>query len=471
MAVDDLKSGTWVTYVGGRAAGVRVRRCRLEVVAGPDAGLVKEIEAPVIRIGARKGNDLPLTDSKVSGIHCEIRLDERGYVLRDLDSTNGTFVAGYRLGEVYIPPGTTIALGSSKVRFEPLGQSVEIELSTHDRLVGMVGRSVKMRELFARVEKLASTDATVLISGETGTGKELVAEALHELSPRKSGPFVVLDCSSIPENLIESELFGHEKGAFTGATSSYAGAFERASGGTLFLDEIGEMPLQLQPKLLRVLEDHKVRRVGGSKTVDVDIRVVAASNRDLGVEVNRGRFREDLYYRLAVARVLVPPLRERKEDVPVLIDHFLSIIPGASTTTLERETVELMQKHDWPGNVRELRNVIERAALLAEKPTSTATLARAAAPKTDRSELKTPAPKTPLPTPADDRRLTVIVDTKVPFKQAKQDVVTEFEKRYISKLLEEHGGNISAAARAAGIDRMSIHKLLNRLGLDNPGRD
>ncbi|MBT8495335.1 MAG: sigma 54-interacting transcriptional regulator [Deltaproteobacteria bacterium] len=470
MAIDDLKSGTWVTFVGGRATGVRVRRCRLEVVSGPDAGMVKDIEAPVIRIGARRGNDLPLSDAKVSGLHCEIRLDERGYVLRDLDSTNGTFVAGYRLGEIYVPPGTLIALGTSKIRFEPLGESVEIELSNQDRLAGMVGRSVKMRELFARVEKLAATAATVLVSGETGTGKELVAEALHELSARKDGPFVVLDCSSIPENLIESELFGHEKGAFTGATSSYAGAFERASGGTLFLDEIGEMPLALQPKLLRVLEDHKDRRVGGSKVIEVDIRVVAASNRDLGVEVNRGRFREDLFYRLAVARVHVPPLRERKEDVAILIEHFLSILPGAERTQLESDTVELMKKHDWPGNVRELRNVIERAVLLAEKPTSPATLKASRRPKTDTSEARTPPPRTPTPMPNDEERLSLVVDIKTPFKQAKQDLVTEFEKRYISKLLEEHGGNISAAARAAGIDRMSIHKMLNRLGLDNPGR-
>src|SRR6476619_6513715 len=356
MAVDDLRSGTWVTYVGGRATSARLRRCRVEVTSGPDAGLVRDVEAPVIRIGARRGNDVQLTDSKVSGLHCEIRLDDRGYRLRDLDSTNGTYV--------------------SQLRIEPLGDSVEIELSDTDRFGSMIGRSVKMRELFARLEKLAKSDTTVLVTGETGAGKELVAEALHDHSPRSRGAFVVLDCGSIPPNLIESELFGHERGAFTGATTSYAGAFERAHGGTVFLDEIGELPLAMQPKLLRVLERKEVRRVGGAKTIEVDVRIIAATNRDLGVEVNRGRFREDLYYRLAVARVHVPPLRDRKDDLPLLIDHILATTPGGETAQIAQETIDLMTKHDWPGNVRELRNVIERAVLLAETPDTEDSLRR-----------------------------------------------------------------------------------------------
>jgi DNA-binding NtrC family response regulator len=471
MPVDDLRSGTWVTFVGGRASGMRVRRCRLEVVGGPDKGLVREVEAPVIRVGARRGNDVQLSDSKVSGLHCEIRLDNRGYRLCDLDSTNGTFVSSYRVNDVYIPPGTQITVGGSKVVFEPLGESVEVELAKEDRLCSMVGRSVKMRELFARVQKLATTDATVLISGETGTGKELVAEALHDLSPRDKGPFVVVDCSSIAQNLIESELFGHERGAFTGAVSAHAGAFERANGGTLFLDEIGELPLTMQPKLLRALEHKRVRRIGGAKEISVNIRVVAASNRDLGVEVNRGRFREDLFYRLAVARVHVPALRDRLEDIPLLVDHFLDITPDAEGTELEPATIDLMMKHDWPGNVRELRNVIERAVLLAEKPTSAASFGRAPEESTDSSSSTTARTPAPAMEPTGRERLSVAVDTGIPFKKAKQELVTTFERKYIETLLEEHSGNISAAARAAGIDRMSIHKMLNRLGLNNPGRD
>src|SRR5215468_10531425 len=380
MAVDDLRSGTWVTYVSGRATSARLRRCRIEVVTGADAGLVRDIEASVIRIGARRGNDVQLTDSKVSGLHCEIRLDDRGYRLRDLDSTNGTYVSQLRVNDVYIQPGAQIALGGTRLRFEPLGDSVE------------------------------------------------------------------------------SELSGHERGAFTGAATSYAGAFERAHGGTVFLDEIGELPLAMQPKLLRVLERKEVRRVGGSKTVEVDLRVVAATNRDLGVEVNRGRFREDLYYRLAVARVHVPPLRERKDDLPLLIDHILATTPNGETASIAQETIDLMMKHDWPGNVRELRNVIERAVLLAETPEDEDALRRtpAAVPRGEPSITATPSHTAT----SSDAAMTVPVDVGIPFKLAKQNVISEFEKRYISRLLAQHDGNISAAARAAGIDRMSIHKML-----------
>src|SRR6188474_3092743 len=472
MPVDDLRSGTWVTYIGGRATSARLRRCRVEVTSGPDAGLVRDIEASVIRIGARRGNDVQLTDSKVSGLHCEIRLDDRGYRLRDLDSTNGTYVSSLRINDVYIQPGAQIALGGTRLKFEPLGESVEIELADTDRFGSMIGRSVKMREMFARLEKLARTDTTVLVTGETGAGKELVAEALHDHSPRANGPFVVLDCGSIPPNLIESELFGHERGAFTGATNSYAGAFERAHGGTVFLDEIGELPLAMQPKLLRVLERKEVRRVGGTKTLEVDLRVVAATNRDLGVEVNRGRFREDLYYRLAVARVHVPPLRERKDDLPLLIEHIMTTTPGGETASIAQETIDLMMKHDWPGNVRELRNVIERAVLLSETPESEDALRRAPVPPGTPRSNEPSITATPSQTATSaEASMTVPVDVGIPFKLAKQNVISEFEKRYISRLLAQHDGNISAAARAAGIDRMSIHKMLHRLGLANPGRE
>jgi DNA-binding NtrC family response regulator len=469
MPVDDLRSGTWVTYVGGRASSARLRRCRVTVLAGPDAGLVRDIEAQIIRIGARRGNDVQLTDAKVSGLHCEIKLDERGYRLRDLDSTNGTYISGLRINDVFLQPGAQISVGSSKLRFEPLGESVEIELLDSDRYGAMAGKSVKMRELFARLDKLAPNQTTVLVTGETGVGKELVAEALHSYSPRSRGPFIVLDCGSIPPSLIESELFGHERGAFTGATLSHPGVFERAHGGTVFLDEIGELPMSMQPKLLRVLERKELRRLGGTATIEVDLRVVAATNRDLGVEVNRGRFREDLYYRLAVARVHVPPLRDRRDDIPLLIEHIMSTIPGGDTAELSQDTIDLMMKHDWPGNVRELRNVIERAILLSETPEDSASFHRAP-PSSPRIEQ--PFTMTPSTTAtAAEGAMSIPVDVSVPFKEAKQTVIGEFERRYISKLLAEHDGNISAAARAAGIDRMSIHKMLHRLGIGNPGRE
>lgn len=475
MAVDDLRSGTWVNFVGGRAHGVCVRRCRVDVVAGPDKGLVREVESSMIRIGARQGNDLQLTDSGVSGLHCQIALDDKGYRLRDLDSTNGTFVAGLRVNDIYINPDTTIQVGGSKLRFQPLSESIEVELAT-GACGGMIGESVKMRELFARLKKIAPSNATVLVTGETGVGKELVAEALHELSPRGEGPFVVLDCGSIPQNLIESELFGHERGAFTGATSAHPGVFERAHHGVVFLDEIGELPLSMQPKLLRVLERKEVRRIGGSKTINVDIRVVAATNRDLGVEVNRGRFREDLYYRIAVARMHVPALRERRDDIPALIKHFLDITPNSHATVLAPETIDIMKRHDWPGNVRELRNVIERAVLLAEAPMSKTGLggvqSREGSTEKGAKELAEESvasvtSATDSAQAGDSNTMRVQVSTDTPFKVLKQEIVSEFERRYITQLLDEHNHNISSAARAAGIDRMSIHKMLNRLGLSD----
>jgi DNA-binding NtrC family response regulator len=458
VAGDDLRTSTWIADgADGRPGGLRIRRCRLTVVAGPDAGLARDFEAHVIRVGARRGADLVLTDGKVSRTHFEIRLDPQGYRLRDLESTNGTFVSGLRVADVYVPPGASIYVGDSRLRFDPLDDSVEVALSSADRFGDMVGRSVVMRELFARLAAVAPTDATVLVTGETGTGKELVAEALHEHSARKQGPFVVLDCGAIPANLMESEAFGHERGAFTGATSAHAGAFERADGGTLFLDEIGELPLEMQPKLLRALERKEIRRVGGARTQQVSIRVVAATNRDLAVEVNKGRFREDLYYRLAVAHIAVPPLRERREDIPLLVEHILASLPEGRERGPRPETIELMKRHEWPGNVRELRNVIERAVLF-------------------RQGVREPSVIVPAPAPSARERapggeLRVPVDPGVPFKVAKQDLIDEFERRYIRALLERHGGNISAAARAAGIDRMSIHKMLTRLGMDREKTD
>jgi DNA-binding NtrC family response regulator len=447
---DDLRTSTWIADgVDGRPSGLRIRRIRLTVVAGPDVGLSRTFEAHVIRVGAQRGADLALTDGKVSRTHFEIRLDAQGYRVRDLESTNGTFVSGLRVHDAYVPPGASIYVGDTRLRFDPLDDSVEVALSSADRYGGMVGRSVVMRELFARLATVAPTDATVLVTGETGTGKELVAEALHEHSPRRGGPFVVLDCGAIPANLMESEAFGHERGAFTGATAAHPGAFERADGGTLFLDEIGELPLEMQPKLLRALEGREIRRVGGAKTLRVNIRVVAATNRDLAVEVNKGRFREDLYYRLAVARVAMPPLRERREDIPLLVEHILAGLPNGRERGPRPETIELMKRHEWPGNVRELRNVIERAVLF-DAPMR---------------ELSVIAPVPAASGAAVAEELRVPIDPKVPFKVAKQDLTDEFERRYIRALLEAHGGNISAAARAAGIDRMSIHKILNRLGM------
>jgi len=441
---------------------MEVRRCRLSVLKGPDTGMVCELESTQIRAGARRGCDLTLQDRRVSGHHFEILLDQRGYRIRDLDSTNGTFLGGHRIYDAYLNPGSIIYAGDTRLRFDPLDESTKVQLSNKQRLVSMVGCSVATRALFSKIEKAAPTDSSVLITGETGCGKELVAEAVHELSPRRTGPFEVLDCGSLPENLVESELFGHERGAFTGAVNSYAGVFERANGGTVFLDEIGELPIALQPKLLGVLERRQVRRLGGNQSIPVDIRLVAATNRDLAKEMNHGRFREDLYYRLAVLRVSVPPLRERLEDIPLLVEHFLTLTPGGENVRLRPETLDNLRNHNYPGNVRELRNLIERSVVLAQAGLDDdAPWAQMSTPPFPSGQVS------PQEMPAN--AMAVSIDPTLPFKQAKSRMVAEFERRYLSQLMQEHEGNVSRAARSAGLDRMTVHKMLNRRGLNSDG--
>jgi two-component system, NtrC family, response regulator GlrR len=442
----ELETPTWVTSYQGSPTTVNVRRCRLEVIAGVDKGKVLELATPTIQLG-RAGSDFELTDGKVSALHCELKLSPEGYRLRDLGSTNGTWVKGVRVVDAFISPGATIQIGKSGIVFEPLDDAVAMPLWSSSRLHQLIGGSAPMRHLFDMINRFAQSDATVLIQGETGTGKELVAEAIHQCSRRADGPLVVLDCSAIPEQLFEAQLFGYEIGAFTGAVKATPGVFEQAHRGTLFLDEIGELPLEVQAKLLRAVETRRVRRLGGTTVFASDVRLVAATNRDLAYEVNRGTFRADLYYRLAVARLQVPALRERREDLPMLIEHFLrqlAVSSGQADPGLPEDFVARAQRHAWPGNVRELRNAVERAALFPNHPH----LAFEAPPK---------------------RRGEGFghVDLDVPFKVAKQELVDEFDRRYLTALLELHDGNISAAARAAGIERMSIYKMIRRLGLDD----
>jgi transcriptional regulator with AAA-type ATPase domain len=437
-----LETPTWVTSFAGLPRTVNVRRCRLEVVAGAEVGKRVELAQPSIMIG-RTGADLTINDPKVSGLHCELRLQADGYRLRDLGSTNGTHVKGVRIVDGFIAPGTTIQIGKSAVVFDPLDDSVSVPLWHEARLHGLIGGSAPMRHMFDLINRFSQSDATVLIQGETGAGKEGVADAIHQCSPRRDGPFVVLDCSAIPEQLFEDQIFGHEQGAFTGAGRATIGVFEAAHGGTLFLDEIGELPLDVQSKLLRAVETRKVRRIGSTKVIASDVRIVAATNRDLATEVNRGTFRSDLFYRLSVAKLSVPALRERREDVPLLIEHFLrQLVATHRDPRLPDDFLARAQRHAWPGNVRELRNAVERAVLLPNHPT----LGFDAPPKKEAQFGD--------------------VDIDVPFKVAKQRLVDEFDRKYLEALLEAHDNNISAAARAAGIERMSIYKMIRRLGLD-----
>ncbi|MCB9551892.1 MAG: sigma-54 dependent transcriptional regulator [bacterium] len=315
----------------------------------------------------------------------------------------------------------------------------------------VIGHSAPMRAIFQHLERIASSELTVLIQGETGTGKELIAHAIHTRSDRRDRPFVVVDCSAIPRDLIESTLFGHERGAFTGAVAQHRGLFEQADGGTIFLDEIGELDIALQPRLLRVLENRELKRVGGDRTLHIDVRVLAATNRDLRQMVDDGRFREDLYYRLGVVPVRLPALRERRADIPLLIDEFLRELDGAARPTLSEDALDALIAYDWPGNIRQLKNAVIRARSLADGPTlGLADL------------LITPAPSAP-PAPIDpDADLRCAIDARRPFKDAKQDILDAFEAIYLRRLLTAHDGNISACARTAGLTRYHLRELLKK---------
>jgi len=446
--------GTRTIVRQGGTSGRRMRTYRLTVRAPDGTTAAHDVRDPLLRVGSRDGNEVVLRgDAAVSRAHFEIVADEHGFRLRDLESTNGTLVDGYRAQDIYLRPGSVIRAGDTELRFEPRADEADVPASETQRFGPIVGRSLKMRELFATLERAAPTDATILVEGDTGTGKELVAQAVHQRSRRTGGPFVIFDCAAVPANLIESELFGHEKGAFTGATDRRVGRLEEADGGTLFIDELGELPLDLQPKLLRALETREVRRVGGRDNIAVDIRIVAATNRDLAREVNRGAFREDLYYRLAVVRVQLPALRERRDDVRLLVEHFIRRALPDEPARADRilagirdENWTRLEKHPWPGNVRELRNVIDRTLALSEGG--------------DESPLEPPT--TPPIGPRASAGPTPALDLERPFVDLKAETVAAFEAAYLTSQLERHDGNISRAAAASGIDRMYFKRLLKK---------
>jgi transcriptional regulator with GAF, ATPase, and Fis domain len=455
------------TQMQGAVERLRTHEYTLEVVDGPDKGKTLRTRGRSVRLGTSPENDLELNDGTTSRYHARIDADLWGHRVIDLESKNGTFIGDLRVCDAYLPPGGLLRIGGNTLRYSPGSEPVEIELSRSNRYGRMIGQSPSMREIFALLERVAPTDMTVLVEGESGTGKELVADAVHGHSKRSTGPFVVFDCSAVASNLIESELFGHVKGAFTGATGSRTGAFERAQNGTLFLDELGELPLDLQPKLLRALEQREVRPVGGDRTVKVNARIVAATNRNLQKEVEAGNFREDLYYRLAIIRVYLPPLRRRVEDVPLLVRSFLEDLrtPAGEPVQVSYETIIKLQKHRWSGNVRELRNFVERAAMLASgNRLETRYLMPPSAGHETEDVVDAPndsvAPVGPPSGPA-----VAAFDDSLPFKDAKARLIDDFERAYWVRLLERTRGNISAAARVAGIHRKSAEYLLKKLNL------
>jgi two-component system response regulator GlrR len=450
------------------------QRFRLQVLEGPDRGTERVSDAAELVIGTAPGTQLTLGDPSVSRHHCVITVTPKGFLLRDLGSTNGTTLAGFRIESAYLKNGVTIGAGRTSLRFDTLAEQVHEPLSDEDRYGRVLGESAAMRRIFGVLPKIAASDSTVLLDGETGTGKGLLAEAIHQRGPRAGAPFVVVDCSSIPPNLIEAELFGHAKGAFTGAHTGRAGAFEAANGGTIFLDEIGELPIDMQPKLLRALEERVVKRVGTVDPIRLDVRVIAATNRDLRQEVNRGAFRSDLFYRLNVVRLRLPSLRERREDIPLLAAHFYAQLVPTSDEGPPAELVQALLRQDWPGNVRELRATIERSVLMDDPE-----LWREIAPGSLRSfPLQEPpggpgasgasgvsGPSAPPPKPAAEAAAAAgdtALDAALSFRVAKERAVAGWERTYLRSLLRAHSGNLSAAARTARMDRNHLRELLRR---------
>jgi len=488
----------------GRAARLPALRASLTPPNGPPVSAPLGVH-PLI-IGTSPECDLSVVDPRMSRRHCQLRLSARGVELRDLDSKNGVYIGEVAVTGALLPALVPVRIGGSTLVLQPQQGATVLPLSAKTSFGEAVGQSLPMRAMFAMLERAAPSDETILLLGESGTGKEVLARAIHANGARKNGPFGVVDCGALSPSLIESELFGHVAGAATGLTSDRPGLLEQANGGTVLIDEIGELPLDLQPKLLRAIESRELRRVGSNKVRPFDARIVAATHRNLGSRAKDGTFRADLYFRLSVVEIHVPALRERKDDIPLLVERFLSARrPPVTLADLPPNALSLLQAHDWPGNVRELRNTVSRLLLFPEmmgdvltpRPPSVEEANKALSGNTGSLTPSTapPPPSTPPPSGADpaasaggrspdaagsaggrspdaagsaggrspDAAAQALLD--LPLPEARELVMEQFERRYVEDRLKRHAGNVSRAAESMGVSRQLLHRLIERYGL------
>ena len=458
------EANTVVVEPSSSAFVVSLPRFTVRVVAGPDAGQEAQSVDGRLSVGTAEGAVLRLSDPTVSRYHVDFEATTQGVVVRDLGSTNRTFLNEVSIREVAVTRDVELEVGRSRIRLKFDVERSTVNAPLNSEFGSLIGQSTAMKMVFAALERTAATNAPVLITGESGTGKELAARAIHQASARSAGPFEVVDCGGLPGSLIESELFGREGDASEGERE---GAFERAEGGTLFLDELGDLPLALQPKLLRALGEGEIRRVGGARAKQVNVRIVASTNRDLRRHVNSGQFRADLFYRLAVIQIRMPPLRERLEDMSLLVRSLLKDIADDRSLEVhiepDTQLIEALSRHSWPGNVRELRNYLEQLVILRTAPDLGA--------DGDPSKVRPAGDALPaMPGAAGATPTGIGADAfealqRLPLRMAKAELLERFERHYVTQLLQATGGNVAEAARRASVDRVTLFRTIRRYGL------